>query len=291
MIIGVYKITNIIDNKCYIGSSINVKGRISQHKNQLKKNKHHSIKLQRAYDKYCIENFKYEIVEECTIENMIIREQYYIDFYDCCKNGYNIVPNAGHNLGMIHSDETKEILRQKSTGNKNNLGRIQTDETKKKISDKLKGTHLSDETKLKLSNSLKGRITTDETRLKQSKSQKGKKLSDETKLKLSILNKGKKQSKETIEKRVKKNTGQKRTDEVKLKMSKAMTGIKKGPMSYENKLIRSKRVAQISESGELIKEFDSVKKCAEYFNTESKRICEVLTGKKKYYKKKYFKYL
>jgi len=291
MIIGVYKITNLINNKCYVGSSINVKGRFTQHKNQLKKNKHHSIKLQRAYDKYGIENFTYTILEECSINEILIREQYYIDFFDCCKNGYNILPNAGHNLGMKHSDKTKDILRQKSIGNKSHFGIKQSEETKKIISEKLKGINISDETKLKMSKSQKGRITSDETKLKLSILNKGKKMSDEAKLKISISKKGKQQSKETIEKRVKKNTGQKRTDEVKLKMSKAMIGVKKRPMTEEYKLLRSKKVAQISESGEIIKEFNSVKNCASYFNTKTNRIWEVLSGNKKSYKNNYFKYL
>jgi len=293
MIIGVYKITNLINNKCYIGSSINVKGRICAHKNDLKTNKHHSIKLQRAYDKYGIENFKYEIIEECEIENIIIREQYYIDFLDCCKNGYNVLPNAGNNLGMRHSDKTKEILRQKSMGNKSHFGIKQSDDTKKRISEKLKGIPLSEQTKLKMSKSRKGNVSEKSIiyLIKFNKSRIGIPLSDETKEKISISKKGKHQSKETIEKRVKKNTGQTRTDEVKLKMSKAMTGIKKIPMSEENKLLRSKKVAQISESGEIIKEFDSLTKCATYFGTKINRIWEVLSGNKKSYKKNYFKYL
>ena len=51
-ICGIYKITNKINNKKYIGQSIHVKERIAEHKNQLKNNTHHNQYLQNAYNKY-----------------------------------------------------------------------------------------------------------------------------------------------------------------------------------------------------------------------------------------------
>lgn len=45
---GIYKIINVVNNKLYIGSAVNISGRFSTHKNQLKNEKHHSIVLQRA---------------------------------------------------------------------------------------------------------------------------------------------------------------------------------------------------------------------------------------------------
>ena len=291
MITGIYKITNLISNKSYVGSSVDIICRWYQHKTTLKNNKHHSIKLQRAYNKYGVENFKYEIIEECEVTVLFIQEQYYIDFFNCYDDGYNILPVAGSNLGMKHSDETKEILRQKSKGNKNNLGRIVSNETREKIREKLKGIPLSDETKLKMSKSQKGRIMSDETKLKLSKSKKGIPLSNENKEKLRLCHLGKKQSKEVIENRAKKNTGKKRTDEIKLKMSISMKGIKKGPMSEEQKMLRSRKIALISENGDIISEYYSIKKCAEELGVSHQRISEVLSGKRVSFKNMYFKYI
>ena len=77
--IGIYKIENIINNIIYIGSSINVEKRFERHKYDLKRNKHHNIYLQRSYNKYGIENFKFEIIEECNILDIKSIEQKYLD--------------------------------------------------------------------------------------------------------------------------------------------------------------------------------------------------------------------
>jgi group I intron endonuclease len=291
MISGIYKITNIRNNKCYIGSTINIIGRWAQHKKSLSDNKHHSIKLQRSYNKYDKNSFKYEIIEKCSENLLIIREQYFIDLFDSYRNGYNSTPFAGNNLGMKHSDETKEKLRKSSMGNKNRLGKTFTEDIKRQISEKLKGKPLSEETKKKMSESQTGRIMSEETKLKLHNANIGKVLSDEHKYKLAQSHLGKKQKSETIEKRVKLNTGKKRTEESKRKISDKLKGIKRGPMSDEQKLVRSKRIALLSQNGDIIKEFDSVKDCAKYINSDPKRISEVITGKKPHHKKYKFRIL
>ena len=293
--IGIYKITNIINNKCYVGSSVNIIGRWYTHKTELKFNKHHSIKLQRSYNKHGFDNFKYEIIEECGIETLIIREQYYIDLFDCYKNGYNSVMSAScPMLGMNHSEETKEILRQKSMGNKNMLNKKHTEETKDKIRKKLKGVPLSDETKLKMSKSGKERIMSDEQKSKiieMNKSRIGIKLSEEHKKKLSLCKLGKKQSEEQILHRAKLNTGKKRTDESRKKISDKLKGIVRGPMTDEQKQLRSKRIALTTKDGDIIKEYNGIKICSIDINIDQRRINEVLSGKRISFKNLYFKYI
>lgn len=61
---GIYIIRCIPTNKVYVGSSKNIEERWLQHKQMLLKGSHHSIKLQRAWDKHGAENFEFEIVEE-----------------------------------------------------------------------------------------------------------------------------------------------------------------------------------------------------------------------------------
>ena len=94
---GIYEIRNILNNKVYIGSSKDVYERWKKHKNDLKNNNHHSEHLQHAWNKYGENNFKFSIIEECQPENLIIREQYYIDFYKSseCNCGYNMSKIAG----------------------------------------------------------------------------------------------------------------------------------------------------------------------------------------------------
>jgi len=289
MISGIYKITNTKTNKVYIGSAVNIITRWYQHKTALNKNRHHSIKLQRSYNKHGKNNFIFEVIEKTDIDELILKEQHYIDLFDCYENGYNCIPTAGNNFGMKHTDETKEKLRKLALGNKNMLNKNHSDETKNKISEKLKGSKLSKETKKKMSESRKGTILTDETKIKISIAHTGKKLSENHKHKLSLAKLGNKQSQEVIDHRAKLNTGKKRTEESKKKISDKLKGFVRGPMSDEQKLIRSKKVALLSENGDIIKEFNSIKDCAKYIGSESKRISEVITGKKNHHKKFKFK--
>lgn len=107
--IGIYKIKNIITGKFYIGSSLEIKQRWQRHLKDLENNKHHSIILQRAWNKYGKENFIFEILEECSIENLLILEQEYLDNY---LPVYNICPNAGNSYGRKDSIETKMKKRK-----------------------------------------------------------------------------------------------------------------------------------------------------------------------------------
>lgn len=115
--IGIYKITNILNNKIYIGSSNNIEERLINHKSMLRNNSHTSIHLQRAYNKSNIDNFKFEILEECDLGLLNEREQYYLDTLlfaqeyikggdnRFVKLGYNIKPIAGSNRGYRMTDE------------------------------------------------------------------------------------------------------------------------------------------------------------------------------------------
>lgn len=102
--IGIYQIINKINNKKYIGSSIALKNRKRRHFADLKSDIHHSQALQRAYNKYGSENFDFLILEYCTQDNLLEREQYYLD---CLDPEYNICKTAGNCLGVVQSEETK----------------------------------------------------------------------------------------------------------------------------------------------------------------------------------------
>jgi len=88
---GIYEIFNTNTNKRYIGSSKDIERRWEEHKRMLKNNKHHSIKIQRSYNKTKDKSiFVYNILE--IVEDYYIlhkREQFYIDKYDSFYNGYN----------------------------------------------------------------------------------------------------------------------------------------------------------------------------------------------------------
>lgn len=109
--IGVYQIKNIYNNKIYIGSSINLGQRIYNHFCMLSKNKHINKKLQSSWNIHTKQAFEYLILEFCNKENLIEREQFYINTY---KPEYNLTPLAGSNATRITTEETKRKQSAKS---------------------------------------------------------------------------------------------------------------------------------------------------------------------------------
>jgi group I intron endonuclease len=109
---GVYTITNIINNKIYVGSTNNFVRRFNDHKKELINNIHKNNYLQRSYNKHGINNFIFEILEECEPEIRLGIEQYWINVLNVCnrKYGYNITPTAGNNSGYKYTEEQKENI-------------------------------------------------------------------------------------------------------------------------------------------------------------------------------------
>lgn len=114
---GVYQIRNIRNNKIYIGSTVqSFNKRLKRHLYDLHRNLHHSVILQRAWNKYGEDSFEFSIIELCSAKNLIKREQYWLDrlkSYDT-KIGYNILVNAGNSTGFKHSEETLILIGQLS---------------------------------------------------------------------------------------------------------------------------------------------------------------------------------
>lgn len=94
--IGIYKITNKINNKVYIGQSINIEKRWGEHKRNAFNSKTHTYyyPLYSSIRKYGLDNFTFEIIEECLIKNLTEREQYWIEYYHSLDGnyGYNLIP-------------------------------------------------------------------------------------------------------------------------------------------------------------------------------------------------------
>lgn len=146
---GIYKLT--INNKIYIGSAKNIGIRLSKHLLDLERNKHHSIYLQRAWNKY--QNINVEIIEICN--NIIEREQYYID---TLKPHFNLCMNASNCEGIKRSTNHKNKISEHHKNNKEYWAEIyknrvisHTDETRQKIKEKSLGRIFSEETRKKLS--------------------------------------------------------------------------------------------------------------------------------------------
>jgi group I intron endonuclease len=116
---GVYKITNLKNNKCYIGSSINIIRRWGEHKRHLINNKHTNIHLQKSWNKHGENSFLFEIIEYVeNKENLVNREQYYLDEFKKCNSKilYNLCPVAYSALGFKHSKDTKNKMSESHKG-------------------------------------------------------------------------------------------------------------------------------------------------------------------------------
>ena len=212
---GIYKITNMVNNKCYIGSAVRLRKRINRHKSDLNRNAHHSEKLQRAWNKYGKENFKFEVLFICEKEELITKEQAQINWF---RPEYNICKIAGNCAEREYTEETRDRLSKANKGKKPspltlamakliNTGSKHSEEHKLKIGLKSMGNKsnlgktLSKEHCLNISLGNLGKNHTAETIRKMSESSTGKKHSEETLLKMSESHKGIKQSAETVEKR------------------------------------------------------------------------------------------
>lgn len=117
--IGIYKITKISNGKSYIGQSNNIERRFKEHQ---QKGALSRIPLDVAIQKYGIYAFTYEVLEECPLDKLNEREQYWINYYDTVNNGYNCLPGgdsqtAGENNGRSKITEADVIEIRKAYAN------------------------------------------------------------------------------------------------------------------------------------------------------------------------------
>ena len=190
---GVYKITNKINGKVYIGQSINIETRWKEHVNSLRRGDSRCTLLQRALNKYEEEDFAFEVLELCSEDMLDDVEVKYISLYDSCNCGYNI--ESGGNKKKHLAEETKQKLREAHLGKKMSdealqkmsaarigeknpmYGKSHSEEARKKISDTHKGKPghaISDEVKERIRQANLGKVLSNETRKKISESNIGK---------------------------------------------------------------------------------------------------------------------
>lgn len=180
---GIYQIINKINGKKYIGSSINLRSRKSQHFNKLKNNSHGTKHLQYSYNKYGKESFEFQVLLYCSNENLLFYEQRAIDLCDKNKS-YNKRIIAENNFGIKLSEEHKMKIRNAGIGRKHSeeskikmsiASQNMSEWHRKRISETHKGKKISDEIKKKLRDCNLGKRQNEETKLKMSRSSKNKK--------------------------------------------------------------------------------------------------------------------
>jgi group I intron endonuclease len=178
--IGIYKITNKINGKVYIGQSWAIERRIKYHKGHT-----HNEHLKRAFRKYGKENFLFEVIkefnQECSQILLDEAENFYIKEFD------SINPSRGYNKkeGGAHGRMSEEAIKKRV---EKNTGKKRTKEQRERISKGNKGKHvISEETRKKLSESHKKYII--RKKLSRSEAHKGVKQTEETKRKISEFQK------------------------------------------------------------------------------------------------------
>lgn len=164
---GIYTITNLLDNKIYVGYATNFRKRKGDHISNLRKNKHKNIHLQRAFNRDGESNFKIELLEEYNIDILPSMEHYWCNILQTHnpEKGYNILPTSEFGL-ITHSKETRNKISNKLKNKKKSKEHIQN------ISDSKKGFITTNEIKEKLRNSVcktysKGVFKLDEIKVKE----------------------------------------------------------------------------------------------------------------------------
>lgn len=131
--IGIYRIRNLINNKCYYGSSKEIEKRWKRHIRELNNNKHINIILQRAWNKYGKENFVFEIVEELLYYNrkeLLKLEQEYLD-----KNPkYNIGKTSSGGDNLTNNPKRKKIIENIKRSGIKKIQSLTPEEKKKRFS-------------------------------------------------------------------------------------------------------------------------------------------------------------
>lgn len=149
---GIYYITNKVNNKVYVGSSVNLSRRKNKHFSELRCGVHTNIHLQRAFSKDGEANFTFEIAEEVPKDRLFEVENQYLTLAKALPFFYYNINHVaeGGRLGRKHSEESKQRMSKALTGKK------RTEETKRKISEIKLGTKHSEETKRKISKATAG---------------------------------------------------------------------------------------------------------------------------------------
>ena len=163
--VGIYCITNKVNNKVYIGESVDIAARIRQHKYDLAHNIHVNKHLQAAWNFYGEDNFNFSVVEvlpnDCPSELRFAKEALWIDKFGGVNSDLNYNLITGFGFGG-HSEESKKKMSESLKSKYRDMphpskGRKDSEETKRKKSITHKGKKHSAETKLKIGESQKGK--------------------------------------------------------------------------------------------------------------------------------------
>jgi group I intron endonuclease len=164
----IYRILNVVTDQFYIGSAVKFKRRRWEHWDALKKNAHHCVKLQEAWNEYGADAFEFEVLEEVSDADALRIEDTYLAQHAGTAACYNTATTTMQPPSV--SNDTREKIRAAmlrlyaDPANHPRAGKTHSEETKAKISASKRanpatpwqGKHRSEETKAKISAAQKG---------------------------------------------------------------------------------------------------------------------------------------
>ncbi len=246
----IYKITNKINGKCYIGQTIHdIEKRWNKHRKCIG-TENGCPGLRRAFEKYGLKNFKFEIVIICFDTDLSKFEKEYIKKYDSYKNGYNLThggEQGGFFTGCKHTPENVEKIKQRWAEYNANP------ENRKKISDRMKSKYADPKNR-----------------------------EEHSKIMKAVYQKLKEQGKQTY-------TVGSKSEEIKQKIRESVLNYYKTIENSEKYKNHSKimtnaigrKVSQYTLDGEFVKTYNSIKIAAEQTNGSRKSINSVVVGRSK----------
>jgi len=196
---GIYKITNTVNGKFYIGSSAKMWSRWAQHRSLLKHGKHGNPLLQNSYNKHGKEVFEFSVVVFCSVGDLLLFEQKFLTaHWDNGERCYNIGKVAEATMrGRTHSLATRRVMSINNSGPGNPRYGVTLDsETRRRIGNSHKGNTyrlgmpLSAETKKKMSEKGLERYRLNPALRGKLHYNYGRSVSEETRKKLSIASSG-----------------------------------------------------------------------------------------------------
>lgn len=167
---GVYEIFNTQNGKRYVGQSQNMRKRWAAHQWHLRNNQHHSLPLQRAWQKYGEGAFRFRIILTCAISTLNFYEQ---QLFDKVKPEYNLCPIAESSRGAKRPPEFGAAISARMKGNTILKGKTLPPEWCAAISAGLTGGKRTAEQRVALSEAHMGTRRSAASRAKQSKTMTG----------------------------------------------------------------------------------------------------------------------
>lgn len=114
---GVYRLVNIVTGECYVGSSTNLGNRMAVHRYRMTNGTHGNRNVQAAFDEHGITAFSFEVL--MIVADKIQLIAYEQQFIDQLKPAYNLAPKAGSCLGVKFSQQSREKISARVSGEGN----------------------------------------------------------------------------------------------------------------------------------------------------------------------------